>query len=193
VNDSESAPAEQPLPDRPSWLNEIQTHPDKKALGDLDAPVTITEYLDFECPFCQRYNQNTFPKILKNYIQSGQIYYRVRHFPLPMHENAVPAANAAECAVDQGKFWAFKSVVMNSDRSLSNQMYFDVVQHIDIGDIKKFKNCVRSMNYRDVVNQAKSDGAKKGVSATPTIFIEDTKIEGSKPYQRFNEAINQYL
>lgn len=110
-----------------------------------------------------------------------------------MHENAVPAANAAECAVDQGKFWAFKSVVMNSDRSLSNQMYFDVVQHIDIGDIKKFKNCVRSMNYRDVVNQAKSDGAKKGVSATPTIFIEDTKIEGSKPYQRFNEAINQYL
>jgi protein-disulfide isomerase len=177
----------------PDWVNELQTNANKKALGDPDAPLTVVEYLDIQCPFCQRYTQNTFPKIRKNYIETGKVYYKIKHFPLRIHDKAIPAANAAECAADQDKFWAFKSVIMNSDRSLNQQTFLDVANHIGIDDMTTFKSCVNSMKYRDVVNQEKADGSKKGASATPTVFVGDTKIEGAQPYSNFKKAIESQL
>jgi len=171
-------------------LNELQTHPDKKALGDPDAPVTVTEYLDLECPLCQRYSRNTFPKILENYIQSGKVYYRVRHFPLPMHENAVPAGNAAECAADQGKFWVFKYVVMNMDRDLTDQNLLKVGSHIGIPDMDQYQECVKNASRKSIVQDENQDGRSKGVSATPTVFVGETKIEGAQPYKQYQQAID---
>jgi protein-disulfide isomerase len=74
-------------------------------LGNPNAPVKIVEFSDFECPFCRRFYQDTFPQLKKEYIDTGKVALYYRHLPLPMHPNAKPFANAAECANEQGKFW----------------------------------------------------------------------------------------
>lgn len=195
-NDNSPSPGSTPtaeLPSVPEWVNDLRTHPDRKALGDPDALVTVTEYVDFECPFCKRYTQQTFPNILENYIRTGNVYYRVKHFPLPMHKSAVPAGNAAECAARQDRFWAFKFVIMNTDRSLTEGTFADIADHIGISNMEAFQQCVLDGEYENIVNQEKNEGTNQGASATPTVFVGDTKIEGAQPFSKFKQVIEQKL
>jgi protein-disulfide isomerase len=179
------------FPELPAWIRSMRTHPDKKALGNPDAPVTATEYIDFQCPFCQRFNHETFPKLRKTYIKTGQVYYRVKHFPLGMHERAVPAGNAAECAAQQNKFWAYKYTIMNSDRSLSNETLIQAGRHINVPDFARYKRCVRTLKYKSRVKKEQQAAANRGVTATPTVFVGETKIEGAQPYSRYKQAIKE--
>lgn len=172
----------------------IQTHPDKKALGNPDAPVTVTEYLDVECPFCQRFNRNVVPKIIDNYVRSGDVYYRVRHYPLGMHERAIPAGKALECAADQDAFWPFKYVAMHSqNRQLTDDEFQAMAEQAGVPNLDEFSTCVSSMTHESTVREEKQDGSQRGVSATPTIFINDQKLQGAKPYSEVESVIDQEL
>jgi len=110
-----------------------------------------------------------------------------------MHENAVPAGNAAECAADQGKFWVFKYVVMNMDRDLTDQNLLKVGSHIGIPDMDQYRDCVKNASRKSIVQDENQAGQSKGVSATPTVFVGDTKIEGAQPYERYKKALDSAL
>lgn len=181
------------LPEVPEWTRDLPRPSENKTLGDSDAPVTITEYVDIECPFCRRYIRRTFPDVREEYIEPGKVYYQVRHFPLPMHERAVPAGNAAECAADQGDFWPFKHVLMNTDRSLTNETFVDVARHVGVEDLEAFRTCVESMQHEETVRAEHSAAKKQGVSATPTLFVEDEKLEGAQPFEKVRELIEGEL
>jgi len=88
-------------------------------LGSSNAPVTMVEISDFQCPFCGKYARETFPQIKKEYVDTGKVKIIFKNFPLPMHPNAQKAAEAAECAADQGKFWEYKEKLFANQNNLS--------------------------------------------------------------------------
>ena len=88
-----------------SDLGTPPTVDDDPVLGDANAKVTVIEFTDFQCPFCGRHFEQTFGQIKENYVDSGKVKYVLRDFPLSFHPHAEEAAEAAECANDQGKFW----------------------------------------------------------------------------------------
>ncbi|UCD02943.1 MAG: DsbA family protein, partial [Candidatus Aenigmatarchaeota archaeon] len=117
--------------------------------GDENAPVTIIEYSDFECPFCARFWEQTLPEIEENYIKTGKVKLIYRDFPLGFHANAQKAAEASECAGEQGKFWEYHDVLYDT-RALSVS---DLKQHAkDLGlDSTKFDSCLDSGKYAEEV------------------------------------------
>lgn len=180
--------------DVPAWLRTVRQHPEKKSLGNPDAPVKIVEYMDVECPFCKRYSRRVFPKIVKNYVKTGKVYYSIRHFPLTRaHPNALKGGVAAECAAAQGKFWAFKTVALNNRKFLSPRMILELGRIIDLPDFERFKRCVKNNKYIATVREEYRQGRNKGVSGTPTVFINGTSLSGVRPYNRYRKAIEKAL
>lgn len=179
----------------PSWLQTVKTHPKKKALGNPDAPVKITEYVDLECPFCQRFSLNAFPRIIENYVSTGKVYYTVKHLPgsPQAHPNAMPGAIASECAANQGKFWEFKTLALSNRRYLSRETYLEIANSIDIPDLKKFKQCfIKQHEYSKVHDELKK-AQKIGVKGTPTILINGKKIVGAQPFSRYKKSIEKAI
>lgn len=180
--------------DVPAWLNSVRQHPEKMSLGDPNAPVTVVEYMDVECPFCKRYSDRVFPKIVKDYVRSGKVYYRIRHFPLSRaHPHALKGGVAAECAAEQGKFWAFKTVALNNRAFLSNKMILALGRIIDLPDPAKFRRCVRSNKYLNEVKDDYRRGRRKGVSGTPTVFVQGESVTGVRPYSEYRKKIEKAL
>ncbi|NIP30380.1 MAG: thioredoxin domain-containing protein, partial [Candidatus Dadabacteria bacterium] len=93
--------------------------------GDLNAPVTIVEFSDYECPFCKRNHDQVFTKLKQEYIDSGKVRYVFRDYPLGFHKKAVPAAIAANCAGEQGKYWEINDFLFQSRANLADEKYVD--------------------------------------------------------------------
>jgi protein-disulfide isomerase len=110
-----------------------------------------------------------------------------------MHDRAVPAGNAAECAFKQDRFWAFTVRAMHQGNPLSDAELIKLAKNASVPDIDAFKQCVESMQYEDVVNSDQQQGQTKGVSATPTFFINGEKVEGAQPFSRFQTVIENQL
>lgn len=178
----------------PEWLRTTRQHPEDKGLGDPNAPVKIVEYTDLECPFCKRFSDRAFPKIVKNYVKTGKAYYTLRHFPLARaHPNALKAGVAAECAADQGKFWAFRTVALNNRKFLSPELIIEFGRIINLPNQEQFETCVENDKYMNQVQQEYREGRRKDVSGTPTVFIDGTSITGAQPYRKYREAIENAL
>jgi protein-disulfide isomerase len=158
-------------------------------LGPADAPVTVVEFSDFQCPACG----HAFPTIKRLMQQyNGKVRLVFHDFPLPMHPQAPKAAEAAACAREQGKFWEMH------DRMFANQ------QKLAISDLKaaaselgmdaaKFGSCLDSGMYAVQVQNNVAEGRKYGVSATPTFFINGRMLSGSAAYQTFSSIIDEEL
>ena len=157
--------------------------------GNMDAKIVMIEYSDFQCPYCGA-AYPTVKQVVEKY--GDKIKFQYRHFPLPSHGFAQKAAEASECAADQGKFW-----------ELHDKM-FDNQQRLDTGSLKNyartvglnstaFDNCVDSGVMSSRVSFDKSDGQTAGVSGTPTFFINGKKLVGSQPYSAFESAIEDAL
>mgnify|MGYP001596113076 FL=1 len=160
--------------------------------GNPDAPVTIVEFSDFECPFCAAFYQNTLPQIEENYIKTGKVKLVFRDFPLPFHANAQKAAEAAECAGEQGKFWEMHNMIFD------NQEAIEIVDLKQNGksfglDIATFNDCLDLGKYADEVKKDMNDGAVAGVAGTPTFFINGEKVVGAQPFEVFKEVIEMKL
>lgn len=178
----------------PAWMSEVRRHADDKALGDPDAPVTVTEYTDFQCPYCARHSGRAFRDVVREYVLDGRVYYRVRHFPLSRaHPMAIPAANASECAGDQGKFWPFKAIVMQNQQKLSDRMLLSVGKEIGVEDFQRYKRCVRQNRRMPVLKREFQDARQQNVRATPTIVVGDTTFRGAVPYPKIRRAIERQL
>jgi len=176
---------------------------DDPVLGNPDAPVTIVEFSDFQCPFCSRFYQQTLPLIEKNYIQTGIVKLVYRDFPLEIHRNAVPAHIAAECADEQGKFWEYHDMLFDRQSQWQGLLQGSTEEKFsqyasELGmDTTSFESCMKSDEIANEVTQDFQAGAQYGSTGTPTFFIgnEDgyIKLVGAQPYAAFEAAINAQL
>ena len=143
---------------------------DSRRLGNHEAKIGIVEFYDFECGYCQQFHQQTLPKLKSSYIDTGVLLYVVRDFPLKMHKHAYQAAVAANCAGEQGKYWAMQGRLFAFQNQLSAKFIYKLVREINI-DTRQFKSCVLNIERQRDVKKDYLLGRQMGVSGTPTFFI----------------------
>jgi len=176
---------------RTTTVNEIKIVgiDDDPRIGPEDATVTIIEFSDFQCGFCAKASQ-TVKDIIKRY--PNDVRYVYRDFPSSYHENAFIAAEAADCANEQGKFWEYHDKLFENQNSLDKVSLKRYASQIGL-NTSQFDQCLDSEKYREEVEKDISDGEKAGVEATPTFFINGDKIVGAQPYYVFKEIIDSKL
>jgi protein-disulfide isomerase len=161
------------------------------AWGPDDAPVLIQEFADFQCPYCGKFALQTYPKIKEAY--GDQVRFVFRDFPLTqIHGSAQKAAEAAQCAADQGLFWEYHDLLFENQAALSES---DLRRYAeDVGaDTGEFNDCLDSgKNAREVLMDMQ-DGQKSGVSGTPAFLINGLLLSGAQPFEQFQLAIDQAL
>jgi len=171
----------------------VEVSPDDDAVkGDANAPVTIIEFSDYECPFCGRHFKETLPLIIENYVNTGKVKLVFRDFPLSFHKNAQKAAEAAECAGEQGGNEAYWKI---HDKLFENQ------QNLDIASLKQYAkdlgynidSCLDSGAMAEEVAKDMADGQAAGVSGTPAFFINGKLVSGAQPYSVFESEIEEAL
>lgn len=175
------------------------TGDDDPVLGRSDAPVTIVEFSDFQCPFCRRFFEDALVQIKKEYVDIGKVRLVYRDFPLDFHPGAQPAAMAAECADEQGKFWEFHDKVFAA-QALQGQgtIQFGVAdlkkwaKEINLNTIQ-FNQCLDSGKYKEEVAKDQTDGTAAGVSGTPTLFINGIRVVGAQPFATFKTIIDKAI
>lgn len=165
---------------------------DDPALGDKNAPVTIVEFSDFQCPFCARFHQQTFPQINEEYVKKGKVRFVYRDYPLPFHQFAQKASEAAECADEQGKFWEYHNKIFENQQGLGADNLKKWAVDLRL-DTKKFNDCLDSGKMAAEVQKDLQDGSSYGASGTPAFFINGKLISGAQPYQAFKQAIDAEL
>jgi len=160
--------------------------------GDSAARVAIIEYADFECPWCGEYERSTFPQILSEYIATGKVKYFYRDLPLPGHARAVPAAIAARCAGEQGKFWEYHDLLFESLGTLPREDLFKAAEELHL-DTKQFDSCLSSGKYKSQIDRDFQDGIRAGVFGTPGFFINGVFLAGAQPASAFEKIIEEEL
>ncbi len=180
---------------------------DDPVLGDKNAPVTLIDFSDYECPFCKKHFDQVYPQIKKDYIDTGKVKMVYRDLPLPFHDpNATDQAIAANCARDQGgddTYFRYHNEIFK--RTTSNKTFArENLPKIaaDLGlHTANFESCLNSDKYKAEVQKDLDDASKYGASGTPTFFIgkstgqeiDGTKIVGAQPYSVFKTIIEEQL
>ncbi|MCA9980442.1 MAG: DsbA family protein, partial [Anaerolineales bacterium] len=166
-------------------------------IGDPDAPVTIVEYTDFQCPYCGRYFAQTFPQIKENYIDTGLVRYVFKDFPLDFHLEADEAALAARCAHDQEAFMPMHDLLFERQGEWGGQSN---VTEIFVGyadelglDTAAFSECINSDKYVAAVQADLAEGFQVGVTGTPSFLVNGNLVVGALPYSSFSQAIESLL
>jgi protein-disulfide isomerase len=170
------------------------------SLGRDDAPLTVVEFTDYQCPFCGRFHTDTFADLRKNYIDTGKIRFVSRDLPLGFHENALRAAEAARCAGDQGKFWEMRNALISNSIDLSQGAILKYAQALPV-DMGRFRPCLEGENHKAEVQKDVADATALQISGTPTFILGKTSkgnlagtvIVGAQPYSAFDTAIQQML
>src|SRR3990170_3253719 len=157
---------------------------DDPVRGDKKASVTIIEFGDYQCPYCEIFFSQVLPQIEKRYIQTGKVKFIYRDFPLSFHQYAGKAAEATECADEQGKFWDFHDKLYKNQNSLDLASLKIYAQQLGV-DTTKFNACLDSGKMRAEVQKDVSDGGGYGVSGTPAFFINGVNVQGAKPFSEF--------
>ena len=189
---------------QPSIPLKISTDNDP-VIGKLNAPVTIIEFSDFQCPFCAKFHLETLPLIMNEYINEGQVKLVFRDFPIQsIHPNALPASLAAECANEQGKFKEMHDKLFENQKEWSNQSLDNVMivftqYSLDIGlEEEKFDTCLKNGKYVEEIQKDLNDGRAYGISGTPGFFVGNDQIgfielEGAQPFENFKKVIDSQL
>src|SRR3989344_4635942 len=157
--------------------------------GSANAPVTIIEFSDFQCPFCSSFYNSALTQIRKDYVETGKVKIIYRDFPLSFHPEAQKAAEAAECAKDQGKFWEMHDKLFENQQTLSLSNYKAWAKELGL-DSAKFNQCLDSGSKAAEVANDQQDGAAAGVGGTPSFFINGKLVVGAQPYSVFMQAID---
>ncbi len=161
--------------------------------GNLEAPVTIVEFSDFQCPFCSRFHP-TVQQVLEDY--PDQVRWVYKHFPLDsIHSQARPAAEASECVFEQKGnegFWQFADALFENQSRLGEDFYKELAQNLGV-NINEFESCVSSRKYKDHVEADYQEGIKAGVRGTPGSFVNGESVSGAVPYETLKSAVERAL
>jgi protein-disulfide isomerase len=158
--------------------------------GTTDAKVTVIEYGDFQCPYCEAFFQETYPQLKRVY--SSLIRYEFRNFPSRAHPDAFPAALAAECANEQGKFWEYHDLLYQNQQDLSVDGLTRYATLLNL-NVANFSDCFHSERYADVVNRDFQDAIKYQAAGTPTFYINGQFVQGAQAYVTLANMINSQL
>jgi predicted DsbA family dithiol-disulfide isomerase len=157
--------------------------------GPVDAPVTVVEFADYQCPYCKRGHPEV-ARLLNEYGEN--IRYVFRDYPLEFHPRAVPAGIAARCAGDQGKYWEYHNDLMSADGDLGDADLKARAERVGI-DMEAFDACRNSGSHDAVVQTAFADGQALGVTGTPSYFINGRMLVGAQPYQELKKIVDEEL
>lgn len=167
------------------------------AKGKANAKVTVIEFADFRCPFCERFYSDAEKNVMRDYVDTGKVKYYFRGYAF-LGPASTAASEASECANEQGQFWKFHDWMYSNQASESDTEYYSknnlITYATNIGMNKaKFADCLNSDKYAAQVNQDLSEGQAAGVNGTPTTFVNGTPIVGAVPYAQVKAAIDQAL
>jgi protein-disulfide isomerase len=158
--------------------------------GPEDAPITIVEFSDFQCPFCRRFHDETYQALLDAY--PGQIRFVYRNLPLTsIHPAAMPAAVASLCANDQGKYWEFHDKLFSSE-TLDEPTYIQYATDLEL-DVDTFTACLSDGSHDEFIQQDMDFAINLGIQSTPTFFVNGLAIVGAQPLTNFTRLIDQDL
>jgi protein-disulfide isomerase len=166
-------------------------------LGSKDAPLTIVEFTDYQCPYCQRFHTVVFGDLKKNFIDTGKVRFYSRDMPLDFHSNALRAAQAGRCAGDQGQFWTLRDVMGSHPDKLGMPDLMGYAADLKM-DVNAFRTCVESGKYKSAVQADVLEAMKIGAEGTPAFIIGKSTPEGvdgvlmvgAQPYPLFEQKLN---
>ncbi|HKO41304.1 MAG TPA: thioredoxin domain-containing protein [Nitrososphaeraceae archaeon] len=174
-----------------------------KPLGNKDANITVIEFADYRCPFCHKFQQETFDKLVTNFINTGKAKYLFKDLVVndrDEYKGSMQAAVASHCAAEQGKYWEYlKEIYKNFQPEPQHWVTLDsLVQfanNVQIQDIEKFKSCVESNKYQNQIQESGSLAKQLGITGTPTfVILKNDKIQttfpGAVPYEYFEKTLN---
>lgn len=172
----------------------------KYILGSENAPVTLVEFTDYQCPYCSRFHRTTFSDLKKNYIDTGKLRYVSRDLPLSFHKNALSAARATRCAGEQDKYWELRDVLSLNPKNLSKEGITQYAQEQQL-DMEGFQSCFQSTKYEKEIQQDIAAARSIGITGTPGFVLGPTSkntidgivIKGAKPYTAFATQIDTLL
>ena len=198
VVDTNPAPVpSQPSPSPAEQVGEVKAvSAADHVRGDKNAPVTIIEYSDFECPFCQRFH-TTMKELMADSAYAGKVKWVFRNFPLSFHANAMPAAIAAECAGLQNKFWEFADKAYESQSQLGDALFAQIASDLKLNK-SKFDSCIKDKSTQAKINDDKASGSAAGVTGTPGSIIlgaDGSKqlVPGALPVEEIKSMLDPVL
>ncbi|MCD6109319.1 DsbA family protein [bacterium] len=162
--------------------------------GNANAKVVITEYSDYQCPFSAMFTLQTLPLLQNDYIETGKVQLVFKDFPISNHQFAQKASEATYCAGDQDEnaFWKMHVDLFSNQDKISREYFSKLVEGYGL-NVKTFDACMDSDKYKNLILRNRKKGKEKGVTATPTIFINDVKLLGVQPYENLKKIIETEL
>ena len=178
----------------------VQLDAREYALGRSDAPLTLLEFTDYQCPYCRRFQRESWPQLKKNYVDTGKLRFIVRDLPLQFHSAARPAAEAAHCAGEQGRFWEMHQALLGGDDALSAAGIDRRAREVGL-DLERLHACIGANRYESAIARNIATADALGVRGTPAFVLgrsvlgtlEGELAEGAQPYRVFDEALKQLL
>jgi len=170
----------------------IELADDDPFIGAEDAPVVIVEFSDFQCPFCARFRDDAYEALKTNFIDTGYVKLVFRDLPLSFHDKAQLAAEAAQCAHDQGKFWEYHDELFANQQSLDKNSLLKYAADLGL-EASDFETCLDSGKYTEEVQKDAAAAGELGISGTPGFVINGDKLSGAQPYSAFRSKICQHI
>lgn len=174
--------------------------PEFNVIGREDAPVTIIEFTDLQCPYCARHATQTFPRLQREYIDTGKLRYTSRDLPLPFHSFAMPAAVASRCAGEQGRFWEYREALFASQTLLGTEPYGRIAGELGL-DVARLEACRTDGRQEANVKADIALAGSVGIRSTPTFVIgrvvngefQGEQFSGAQPFEYFKGRLDALL
>lgn len=170
-------------------VERVRVPDDGAVKGPADAKVTVVEFSDFQCPFCSRV-EPTLSQMEKEY--GNKVRFVWKNYPLPFHQNAEPAAEAAMAAHAQGKFWQMHDKLFQNQQALDQAALEKYAQDVGL-NVAKFKSDVEAKKFKATIESETKEGQAVGVNGTPAVFINGRKISGAYPFETFKKIADEEL
>jgi protein-disulfide isomerase len=178
----------------------LALQPGELALGRATAPLTMVEFTDYQCPYCRRFQAEVWPRLKREYIDTGKLRYIARDLPLQFHAAAAPAAEAAHCAGEQGKFWDMHAELLAGAADLGSGGIERRARAVGL-DMTRFGECVARNKYSAVIAAHVQEADAAGIEGTPGFIIgraahgelTGVRVEGAMPYEDFDALLRELL
>jgi protein-disulfide isomerase len=178
----------------------LKLEPGELSLGRSDAPLTMVEFTDYQCPYCRRFQAEVWPQLKRNYIDTGKLRYLARDLPLEFHSAAAPAAEAAHCAGEQGKFWDMHAALLAGDMDFASGGIERRARALQL-DMTRFGECVARRKYAGLIAAHAREADAAGIDGTPGFIVgrasgavlDGLRVEGALPYGEFAGLLNELL
>ena len=181
---------------------DVLTRNGSPILGNVDAPITLVEFGDYQCSFCKRHFDQTHDLIMKNYVKTNKVKILFKDLIVTPGRDSIHAAHATHCAKDQGMFWRYHYILYNNWEGentgwVTTDNLNKFAQNLDL-DMNKFSKCMSENKWMKLINASKEDANTLGITGTPSFFLigpenELEKIHGAQPYGVFKEIFDSHL